>query len=188
MKKECDANGLEYELLMQESAKERFLREINSSNADFNKHLVVLKQKRQSESTNVPTVGAPAPSESEPVVAAPKSETEIEDPNIGNPPRPAIASVNGAAAISGIQFPRVLVMLRERFGNIQPLVLPASRTNVAPAIRFSFPSLPTVSSLPALSSLPSFSSLPTLGALPPIASLPPLPTFGSIEGKNLFSS
>lgn len=63
MKQECDAHGLEYEILMQEAAKARFLRQVKPEGFDFNdfsKHLVILKQKRASNSTD-PIVGAPAP-------------------------------------------------------------------------------------------------------------------------------
>lgn len=91
MKKECDANGLEYELLMQESAKERFLRDINNNSLDINKQLVILKQKRQSPSTTTePTVGAAAP-------APASTPTDKDDPSVGaapNSPDPQVGNPN----------------------------------------------------------------------------------------------
>jgi hypothetical protein len=135
MKKECDANGLEYELLMQESAKERFLREIKGNPMDFTKHLVILKQKRQSVSSTTehavaasdPHVAAPAPAPSEePKVAAP---APTEGPVVGNP-LAALASANGKAAIAGLAgfgtltAPKILVQLRERLESLHPRVAP----------------------------------------------------------------
>ncbi|KAG5679067.1 hypothetical protein PVAND_008664 [Polypedilum vanderplanki] len=49
MKKECDKNGLEYELIMQESTKERFLRQIKAGPHPFKNFadsFVIMKQKR----------------------------------------------------------------------------------------------------------------------------------------------
>lgn len=50
MKTECDKNGLEYELLMQEATKERFLRQIRPNMMPFeklSKNLVIIKKKRE---------------------------------------------------------------------------------------------------------------------------------------------
>lgn len=54
MKKECDKNGLEYEILLQDSAKERFLRQVSThpnpnsfSDFDFSKNFVIMKHKRE---------------------------------------------------------------------------------------------------------------------------------------------
>lgn len=63
MKSECDAHGLEYEIIMQEAAKARFLRQVKKEGFDlndFSKHLVVLKQKRASNSSD-PVVAAAGP-------------------------------------------------------------------------------------------------------------------------------
>lgn len=160
MKKECDANGLEYELLMQESAKERFLREIKGSHMDLSKHLVILKQKRQSaSSTPEPVVHAPAPSSEAPEVAAAEPESHApeaaEDNVVGVPLSAALASLGGKAAIAGksafatLAAPKLLVTLRERLGNLKnapsraPLVLPRLLATTTAAPRISFPPLPT---------------------------------------------
>lgn len=161
MKKECDANGLEYELLMQESAKERFLREIKGNPMDFSKHLVILKQKRQSaSSTPEPVVAAAAPSSEPPIVAAvePSSETSAAaDPIVGDP-LAALTSLGGKVAIAGktafksLTVPKILVNLRDRLSNINPapsrapIVLPRLATSATPT-RFSLPTLPSLKPL-----------------------------------------
>lgn len=161
MKKECDANGLEYELLMQESAKERFLREIKGNTVDFNKHLVILKQKRQSASaTPEATVGAPAPEEQNVAAPNPKSEESV----VGAP-LAAITSLTGKAAIAGLTVPKVIMMLRDRFPGvapvtIKPIALPTLRTTQPPTTKFTFPPLPA---------------------------LPALPTFGPTQPRKLFN-
>lgn len=123
MKKECDANGLEYELLVQESAKERFLREIKGNSYDFGKHLVLLKHKRDSE----PQVGAAAP---EPQVGAAAPEPQVgaapdeqvaapapdvaasQDPNVGKP----LSML--ASFVSGLKTSRLLVSLQDGLGGL----------------------------------------------------------------------
>lgn len=78
MKQECDAHGLEYEILMQEAAKARFLRQVKPEGFDFNdfsKHLVILKQKRASNTTD-PVVAAPAPASSGSAPAAKSADRE----------------------------------------------------------------------------------------------------------------
>jgi hypothetical protein len=144
MKKECDANGLEYELLMQESAKERFLREIKGNPMDFTKHLVILKQKRQSASSTTeptvaaadPHVAAPAPDTEEPIVAAP---APTDSPVVGNP-LAAFASANGKAAIAGLSgfgtlnAPKILVQLRQRLENLHPRAAPTRASFVLPQL------------------------------------------------------
>lgn len=162
MKKECDANGLEYELMMQESAKERFMREIKGNPVDFSKHLVILKQKRQSAASSTePTVAAPAPSSEAPVVAAAEPESPAPkdaDEKVGAPLSAALASFRGKAAIAGnsgfgtLTAPKLLVQLRERLGNIRT---PATRT-------------------PAKINLPRLTATATTAAAPRI-SFPPLP-------------
>jgi hypothetical protein len=167
MKKECDANGLEYELLMQESAKERFLREIKRDPLDISKHLLILKQKRQSEaSTTDPTVAASAPSSEEPNVAASASESPAEKENHVGAPLSALAAFGGKAAISGktaavagkaalatLTAPKLLVLLRERLGNIKappthaPIVLPRLGSSSPATIKITFPPFPTLKPL-----------------------------------------
>lgn len=170
MEKECDANGLEYELLMQDATKERFMRDVKSNPMDFAKHLVILKQKRQSAaSTTEPTVAAPAPASAAPPASEKKPDEEhveaeeppkeeaAEGPVVGNP-FAAITSLGGKAAIAGksafaaLAAPKILVTLRERFANLRPasprapIVLPKlSVTTAAPAPqpRISFPPLPS---------------------------------------------
>lgn len=157
MKKECDANGLEYELLMQDSAKERFLREVKGSPMDLSKHLVILKQKRQSSpSTTEPTVGAAAPSSEGPVVGAADSEAQLEGetPLLGSPL--TFGALGGKAAISGksvfaaLAAPKLLVNLRERFNVLRPL------TTRAP---FILPKLIVTTAAPAKIVFPTFRPL-----------------------------
>lgn len=171
MKKECDANGLEYELLMQESAKERFLRDINNNSLDFNKHLVILKQKRQSAtSTTEQTVGAaaPAPAPEDPSVGSANS-LDVEENRVGNPLALVVNSFNikspiggGAAlagggsglagaksALAGVAAPKLLYILRERLAEIK----------AAPAIKapapFVLPAVTTAEPVKQKFSLPS---------------------------------
>lgn len=164
MKKECDANGLEYELLMQESAKERFLREVKGNTLELNKHLVILKQKRQSApSTPEPTVGAAAPTStnsSDPVVAAPAPPAKADN-FVGMPLSALTASINGKSVIAGLSrnsaiadlnTSKLLIMLRERIANRKtttraPITLPRfTITTSAPrsaATRYTFPTFPS---------------------------------------------
>jgi hypothetical protein len=190
MKKECDANGLEYEVLMKESAKERFLREIkgNSNALDINKHLVILKQKRQSAtSTTEPVVAAPAPSD-DPVVAA--AQNSSSDGDIVGAPH-AAGAIAGKAAIAGLTAPKLLIQLRERFGGIG-----AGRAGAGAGLfgaragtggRLTLPALPALPSLPspapvrpapgsnrASAPAPSRLSLPTI---PPQSGNLAFPTF-----------
>lgn len=169
MKKECDANGLEYELMMQESAKERFMREVKGTSMDFNKNLVILKQKRQSAPTSNPdpVVAAPAPTTKEPTVGAPSNQT---DDRLGNP-LAAFASFNGKAALSGqtalatLTAPKLLVMMRERFeaqrpqARPAPIVLPRNGGTASATPRFSLPPMPTLPTLPTLPPLQPFSPI-----------------------------
>lgn len=148
MQKECDANGLEYELLMQETVKERFLREVKGSSGDLSKHLVVLKQKRQSATTE-PTLGV-TPS-TEPVVAAAQNSSSVDEENKVGIPLPALASsiggksaIAGKTAISTLTVPKLLVLMRERLANV---VKPATTLGpfVLPKLaKFSIPALPTL--------------------------------------------
>lgn len=155
MQKECDANGLEYELLMQDSAKERFLREIKGSSGDFSKHLVILKQKRQSATTE-PTVGAAQPATTDSIVgAAQNSSSQNDGNNVGMPLTDVVSSLSvktavaGKTAISTLTAPKLLVLIRERLANVikpastrAPFVYPSFNTPAASA-KFSLPSFPT---------------------------------------------
>lgn len=177
MKKECDANGLEYELIMQESAKERFLRQVKGNAADLNKHLVVLKQKRQSASTTTePTVGAAAPSSnsSDPNVAAPAPKVNDNDNNVvGMPLTALVTSLNGKAAIAGLnqksamsdlRTSKLLIMLQERWANRKsertPITLPTIVfTTPAPTTttkKFTWKPFPTLPPVNAPIVQPSF--------------------------------
>lgn len=160
MKKECDANGLEYELMMQESAKERFLREIKGNGLDFNRNFVILKQKRQNAAPAVtdPRVAAPAPvvaaaePTNEPIVGA--AEPSTEEPRLAAPFAALTAlggkaAIAGKTAIAGLTVPKLLVLMRERLagGNPaparRPLVLPPITSTAAPA-KLTLPTLPTL--------------------------------------------
>lgn len=142
MKKECDANGLEYELIMQEGAKERFLRQIQPNNFDINKHFVALKQKRQNKpaAKSAPSKPAPTPAptpapapeeEEEPKVGA--AADEAEEPTVGGPMAKtslagakAIAGLNGLGvkAVANLQSSKLMVFLKEKMAEAKfaPLV------------------------------------------------------------------
>lgn len=67
MKTECDKNGLEYEILVQDSAKERFLRQVSNFHnpfPDLTKNFVIMKQKREPSPTPEPQA------KSDPIVGA----------------------------------------------------------------------------------------------------------------------
>lgn len=93
MKKECDKNGLEYEVLLQDSAKERFLRQTSSYQfPDFSKNFVIMKQKREPTPTPDPQVGS-----SDPVVGA-ANPAEIKSSNPEADPIVGAANPNPDAA------------------------------------------------------------------------------------------
>lgn len=131
MKKECDANGLEYELLMQESAKERFLRQVKEkASPDFTKHLMILKQKRgtdtaaPAETPSEPIVGAAAPS-SDPIVAAPgPTSAAAPEEVVGVPLDP----------FSQLKVKKVLVDFRESISKLRNAVTPAPAPITWPTI------------------------------------------------------
>lgn len=184
MKKECDANGLEYELLMQESTKDRFLREVKTNDLDFNKHIVVLKHKRQSSSNSSDIVGNANP------------ESVSNDIGEGGGASSGLTGLGGLhggiSSLAGeLQASKLLVLIRERLESLKsinsiapiaPVVVPpVVVTTISPrvaAIPFKF-SLPEFKKLPALSSLPALStlSLPALSTL----SLPKLPTIEALS-------
>lgn len=188
MKKECDANGLEYELLMQESTKDRFLREVKGSTFDLKKHLVVLKQKRESDivtpaptvgaAPTEPTVGATVSSTIDPVVGNTQSTPPASKPevNVGMPLTGLVATLNGKSAIAGtdLKTSKLLVLIRERFANSKPA--PTSAPFVLPKV-----SLPTITPRAA----PSKFSLPDLKNLPSLPSLPGFTKLGSTGPKDL---
>lgn len=181
MKKECDANGLEYELLMKESTKERFLREVKGNTFDLNKHLVVLKQKRN-EPKPEPHADDHSKPDDDPSVGSPQDSTNDEASNavvgkaapdeiLGMPLTSLAAKFNGKSALAAadLQASKLLVTIRERFANLKPV------PTLAPVV---IPPVTTVASVtPRKFSLPDLRSLPTY-SLPPI-SLPPysLPTY-----------
>lgn len=162
MKKECDANGLEYELVMQESAKERFMRQVKLNQLDFGKHLVILKQKRQDSEAAAaeplpvePVVGEPAPAAEEakePVVgdapeAAADSKPEAEN-HVGAP-LTALGLFGGKAAVAKLTAPKLLVMIREHLTpnrrpapTLPPFTLPPVPSTARPN-RFTIPAMPT---------------------------------------------
>lgn len=77
MKKECDKNGLEYEILVQDSAKERFLRQVSSYHpfSDLTKNFVIMKQKREPSPTP-----EPAKSSADPIVGAANPQSSPSKP------------------------------------------------------------------------------------------------------------
>lgn len=93
MKTECDKNGLEYELLMQESTKERFLRQIKSNPLPFaqlGKNFVILKHKRE----HLADESSPKTEQAEVVVAAaaPAQEVIIVQPEEQHGEDPKVAA------------------------------------------------------------------------------------------------
>lgn len=133
MKKECDANGLEYELLMQESAKERFMRHVKEkASPEFAKHLMILKQKRgtdtvAAEAAPEPVVGAPVPP-SDPVVAAPAPEPAAAAPE----------EVVGAPLLvdpfSTLQVKKLLVDVKDGFSKVRNAFSPTQAPITWPTI------------------------------------------------------
>jgi hypothetical protein len=153
MKQECDAHGLEYEILMQESAKARFLRQVKQDGFNINdlsKHLIILKQKRASNSSD-PNVGAAKKDET--VAAAKPAEDTVALPIASK-----IASMTGLKALSGLgggfglgnalpsnwNIPKILVDARNAFSSPAPLPTINLKSSVT------LPSLPYVSTLPPL--------------------------------------
>ena len=147
MKKECDKNGLEYEILIQdENARDRFSRQIDAQSfADLTKNFAIMKSKRepqQPKSTKTEAVAEETKSE-DPVVAAPAPETENEEPKediVGFPLAAAKTSKAGALAFAGLgkleanKLMFALRDLKERFPS--------------PAPQPAFPALPKLPSFP----------------------------------------
>lgn len=189
MKKECDRNGLEYELVMQESTKDRFLREVQGNTFDLNKHLVILKQKRDSPA---PQPQHDKPPHDKPYPNAPKNANPADgaappknaDPTVGNAPDESVgmpltslvASLNGKSAIAGtdLQASKLLVLIRERLANFKqaPIVPIAPIAPIAPIV---LPKIvvttlaPRVAPAPYKFSLPEFKKFSALPAFPKIS-------------------
>lgn len=151
MKNECDKNGLEYELLLQESAQARFLRDVKKNNLDFGKHFILLKSKR--ESADEPVVGVAAPEVKkidDPIVGAAVPDGEQADTIVGNPIGRKVVAGKVAGKTAAVIAPaKILVILTERLADarskweanraaplpqIRPVVLPT----VAPRKRVQF--------------------------------------------------
>jgi hypothetical protein len=177
MKDECDAHGLEYEILMQDAAKERFLRQVKNDGFDINdlgKHLVILKQKRASNSSD-PVVASAAPKD-ETVAAGNPDETVAK-------PLSAIASITGLKAFSGLggglrglgqglpaNWNRILVDARNSNWG-----LPSSISTFAPLPTINLRNAVTLPAAPTLAPLPRVNwQAPSIAPLPPLrpAALP----------------
>lgn len=138
MKTECDKSGLEYELIMQESAKERFMRHVPADKTiDFSKHLILLKTKRQSNSTSSdPIVGA-APTTaippSDPIVGASQDQS---DPIVGSAAPKVKSSKAGFADLAGLgsmSASTLLMQIRNMFPSPFLMVtLPTTTTTKSP--------------------------------------------------------
>jgi hypothetical protein len=88
MKKECDKNGLEYEILLQDSAKERFLRQVSGYQnpfTDFSKNFVIMKQKREPSPTPEPEAKSadPVVGASNPTASKSTDAESANDPLVG---------------------------------------------------------------------------------------------------------
>ena len=162
MKDECDKNGLEYELLLQESAQARFLRDVKKNNLDFGKNFILLKSKRESAD---PVVGAAAPDEKkivDPIVGAAPAGDQV-DPLVGNPigrrvtPGIGVAGTKAAAAAAVIAPAKMLVILTERLADARskweanraaplPHIRPVTLPTVAPRRRLQFESRASINS------------------------------------------
>lgn len=137
MKDECDKNGLEYELMLQESAQARFLREVKKNNLDFGKSFILLKSKRENDA-NEPVVGAAEPEvkKIDPIVGAAAPVEEPVDPVIGNPISKKVNVVDNVITPA-----KILVILTKRLADARskwesnrPTALPQIRTNIFPTV------------------------------------------------------
>lgn len=194
MKKECDKNGLEYELLMQESTKERFLRQAKSNPLPFKNFansFVILKQKRDSDQPEPAEI--PAIEDEGPLVGAPRERSNIvvqpgydkpapppknvaaKEQTLGFPLALKTAALDGKLAIAGLSKlrpERLLISLRD--------IVPARRPAAA---------VPTVARPPPAASAPSIPSLPSLRPISfPSRPAPsaPFPSLPSISFNNPF--
>lgn len=145
MKKECDKNGLEYEILTQdENGRDRFSRQIDVQTfADLSKNFAIMKSKREPQTvkqTKTETVVEETKSE-DPTVAAPAPEAEKEEPKediVGFPIAAAKTSKAGALAFAGL-------------GKLEANKLMFALSN----LKERFPSPPPPPAFPALPKLPS---------------------------------
>lgn len=146
MKTECDKNGLEYELLMQEATKERFLRQIKPNMMPFealSKNLVIIKKKREDkvDSSESPKLAAPAPArlqEESPKLAAPAPTSSFNLPQFNLPhidlPQINLAEPIDFSALSRLESPSVVINMRDmghRLGSaltstMAPVTLPSN--------------------------------------------------------------
>lgn len=150
MRKECDKNGLEYEILIQnEDAKDRFSRQIDAHTfADLTKNFVIMKSKREPQpvkpaKATEAVVDHEEPKSEDEVVAAPAPpQAEKEEPKediVGFPIAAAKASKAGALAMAGLgklEANKLMFALRD--------------------LKDKFPSPAPRSSFPALPKLPAF--------------------------------
>lgn len=170
MKKVCDKNGLEYEILVNdESDKERFSRQIDANTfADLTKNFAIMKTKREPQSNRPdPVVKAaepkPSPAEEEDSrlgAAAPEEKDEADNDSIvGSPLKVSAkaASIAGAKVFAGLgnlntnKLMFTLPNLRNSFPTVAPpakrvfpgLSLPAPATARTPAPTPTRPPLPT---------------------------------------------
>jgi hypothetical protein len=164
MKDECDKNGLEYELLMQETTKDRFMRQVQAHPelfSKFNKNFYILKQKRDSEDAagvapqetsavepKSEVLGAPAPESAAPAAAEPQSSV------LGVPLSALTASTNGKLAIAGLSAlspSKLMMSIRDRLSPSQSIFRSLTTPRSIFATQRSAPvSIPTFA-LPSLS-------------------------------------
>lgn len=152
MKKECDKNGLDYEILLQDdSAKERFLRQVHgyhpaSPFSDYSKNFVIMKQKREPAPTRQPhpmpdpVIGAANPNSNPPKptetkAANPESESPIvgaanpnanagddqNSPNLGMAAPGRTGAAQARTAIAGNKFPKKNI--RRKYFNLNRALL-----------------------------------------------------------------
>ncbi len=136
MKNECDKNGLEYEILMQESAKERFLRQVGSySNpfTDLAKNFVILKHKREPSPTPDNVFSASDNNNiADSIVAASNPIENADDGHVLGMPLKGKAGANAIkAAIADAQ------KFGFKKGAFKAAEIDAARTSFAGALAFS---------------------------------------------------
>jgi len=191
MKTECDKNGLEYELLMQEATKERFLRQIRPNMMPFeklSKNLVIIKKKREDS-----TVKAVAPIE---------ESIPTEDPHLAAPHLPAINNPVlpgfGNLELPHFELPHNLHLDNLNFGNLDNLNLgnPIDNLNLgnsidfgnidfgnlaAPAPILQFPNMENFEPGRLMINLRERMTTTTPLPIPTARTLPTLPTFAPVS-------
>lgn len=178
MKTECDKNGLEYELLMQEATKERFLRQIRPNMMPFeklSKNLVIIKKKREDSTVKaVAPIEEPIPIE-EPHLAAPNI------PAINNPVLPGFGNLE----LPHFELPHNLNLDFGHFDNIN-LGNPIDLSNIdfgnlaAPA-PIQFPNMENFEPRRLMMDLRERMTTTTPLPIPTARTLPTLPTFAPIS-------